>query len=122
MTGIRQQKGHIHLEIGSPLTPEEIHEAAQCEKNDRYQEIRHAVDRRIIAGYRLWKTNYMAHDLLNGKSEFLDEGRYDARELADFMQYMAHKLGKLERWLDQVELRRIFLGIYAGPVDAKRAL
>ena len=122
MTGIRQQKGHIHLEIGSPLTPEEIHEASKCEKNDRYQEIRHAVDRRIIAGYRLWKTNYMAHDLLYGKSEFLDAGKYDARELADFVKYMAHKLGKLERRLDQAELRKIFLGIYAGPVDSKRAL
>ena len=32
------------------------------------------------------------------------------------------KLGKLERRLDQAELRKIFLGIYAGPVDAKRSL
>ena len=122
MTGIRQQKGHIHLEIGAPLTPEEIHEASKCEKNDRYQAIRHVLDCRIIAGYRLWKTNYMAHDLLNGKSEFLDAGKYSASELADFLKYTAHKLGKLERRLDQAELRRIFLGIYAGPVDAKRAL
>ena len=38
------------------------------------------------------------------------------------MKYMAHKLGKLERRLDQAELRKIFLGIYAGPVDAKRSL
>ena len=80
------------------------------------------MDRRSIEGYRLWKTNYMAHDLLNGKAEFLDAGKYDARELADFMKYMAHKLGKLERRLDQAELRKIFLGIYAGPVDAKRSL
>ncbi len=56
MTGIRQQKGHIHLEIEAPLTPEEIHEASTCEKNDRYQAIRQALDRRIIDGYRLWKT------------------------------------------------------------------
>ena len=122
MTGIRQWKGHIHLEIGKPLTPDELHEASLCEKNDRYQVIRHAVDRRIIEGYKLWKTNYMAHDLLYGKSEFLDNGMYGAQDLADFVKYMAHKLGKLERRLDQKELRKIFLGIYAGPVDAKRSL
>jgi hypothetical protein len=122
MTGIRQWKGHVHLEIGKPLTSEEIHEASLCEKNDRYQAIRHAVDRRIIEGYKLWKTNYMAHDLLYGKSEFLDNGMYGAQDLADFVKYMAHKLGKLERRLDQKELRKIFLGIYAGPVDAKRSL
>ncbi len=61
----------------------------------------------------------MAHDLLNGKTEFLDAGRYDARDLDGFKQYMAHKLGKLERRLDQAELGKVFLGIYAGPVDAK---
>lgn len=122
LTGIRQQKGHIHLEIGEPLSAEEIAEAAKCEKNDRYQAIRHALDRRVIAGYKLWKTNYMGHDLLHGKREFLDAGKYSAKDLQDFEKYIAHKLGKLERRLDQEELRKIFLGIYANPVDAKRGL
>ena len=122
LTGIRQQKGHIHLEIAEPLSSAEIAMAGKCEKNDRYQAIRHVLDRRIIAGYRLWKTNYMAHDLLYGKSEFMNEGKYDAQDLKDFEKYIAHKLGKLERRLDQDELRKIFLGIYAGPVDAKKGL
>ena len=99
-----------------------IWRSASREKNDRYQAIRHALDRRIIAGYRLWKTNYMGHDLLYGKNEFLTSGVYTVQDLRDFEKYIAHKLGKLERRLDQKELRKIFLGIYAGPVDAKRAL
>ena len=122
LTGIRQQKGHIHLEIEAPLTPEEIHEASKCEKNDRYQSIRHLLDRRIIAGYKLWKTNYMAHDLLYDKHEFAEAGKYTEQDLAAFEKYIGHKLGKLERRLDRAELRKIFLGIYAGPVDAKRSL
>lgn len=122
LTGIRQQKGHIHLEIGEPLTAEEIAVASKCEKNDRYQAIRHALDRRIVGGYRLWPTNFIAHDLLYGKTEFLDEGRYSIADQADFLKYTAHKLGKLERRLDQAELRKLFLGIYANPVDAKREL
>ena len=122
LTGIRQAKGHIHLEIEEPLTAEEIFEASKCEKNDRYQSIRHLLDRRIIAGYKLWKTNYMAHDLLYGKREFAEAGKYTEQDLAAFEKYIGHKLGKLERRLDRAELRKIFLGIYAGPVDAKRAL
>ena len=122
LTGIRQPKGHIHLEIEAPLTPEEIHEASKCEKNDRYQSIRHLLDRRIIAGYKLWKTNYMAHDLLYDKREFAEAGKYSELDLAAFEKYIGHKLGKLERRLDRAELRKIFLGIYAGPVDAKQAL
>jgi len=120
LTGIRQQKGHIHLEVEEPLTAEEITEASKCEKNDRYQAIRHALDRRIIAGYKLWKTNYMAHDLLYGKHEFADEGLYSPEDLRAFENYIDHKLGKLERRLDRSELTRIFLGIYAGPIDAKK--
>ena len=122
LTGIRQPKGHIHLEIEEPLTAEEIFEASKCEKNDRYQSIRHLLDRRIIAGYKLWKTNYMAHDLLYEKREFAEAGKYSEQDLAAFEKYIGHKLGKLERRLDRAELRKIFLGIYAGPIDAKRAL
>ncbi|SKC48602.1 Acyltransferase [Bacteroidales bacterium WCE2004] len=122
LTGIRQPKGHIHLEIEEPLTAEEIFEASKCEKNDRYQSIRHLLDRRIIAGYKLWKTNYMAHDLLYEKREFAEAGKYTEQNLAAFEKYIGHKLGKLERRLDREELRKIFLGIYAGPIDAKRAL
>ncbi len=122
LTGIRQAKGHIHLEIEEPLTAEEIFEASKCEKNDRYQSIRHLLDRRIIAGYKLWKTNYMAHDLLYDKHEFAEAGKYTEQDLAAFEKYIGHKLGKLERRLDRAELRKIFLGIYAGPVDAKQAL
>ena len=122
LTGIRQAKGHIHLEIEEPLTAEEIFEASKCEKNDRYQSIRHLLDRRIIAGYKLWKTNYMAHDLLYDKHEFAEAGKYTEQDLAAFEKYIGHKLGKLERRLDRAELRKICLGIYAGPVDAKQAL
>ena len=118
LTGIRQQKGHIHLEIGAPLSAEEIAAAARHDKNERYQAIRHTLDRRIIGGYRLWKTNYMAHDLLNGKTEFLEAGRDTPQDLREFEDYTAYKLGKLERRLDYGELRKIFLGIYAGPVDS----
>jgi hypothetical protein len=120
LTGIRQQKGHIHLEVEEPLTAEEIAEAAKCEKNDRYQAIRHILDRRIVDGYKLWKTNYMAHDLLYGKHEFADAGLYSPEDLRAFEDYVDHKLGKLERRLDRSELTKIFLGIYAGPIDAKK--
>ena len=37
MQGIRQPKGNVHINIGDPLTEEEIREASYCDKNDRYQ-------------------------------------------------------------------------------------
>ena len=61
----------------------------------------------------------MAHDLLYARHEFFDAGLYNLQELHAFEDYVDHKLGKLERRLDRSELTRIFLGIYAGPIDAK---
>lgn len=122
LTGIRQQKGHIHLAFGAPLTAEEIAQAAQADKNERYQTIRHILDRRIIGGYKLWKTNYIAHDMLHGRSEYLKAGQYTDADWDEFDKYIAHKLGKLEWRLDHALLRYLFLSMYAAPIDAKKGL
>lgn len=115
--GIKQQKGNVHLQIDTPLTEEEIREASECDKNDRYQKIRAAVDRRIIKGYKLWKTNYMAYDILNPGSKYKD--RYSKFEMEDFKAYTENQLKLVENTLDIAELRKIFLEIYANPVVNK---
>lgn len=120
IVGIRQRKGNIHLNIGKPLTPEEIKAASQCDKNDRYQAIRHAVDVRVIEGYRLWKTNYIAYDLVNGTDTYKDQ--YTAEDVESFLKYTEHQLNKVERKLDRNELRDIFWHIYSNPVESKLKL
>lgn len=117
LTGIRQQKGHIHLEIGEPLTDAEIETAAAHKGNDRYQGIRDALTSRIQKGYKLWKTNYMGYDLMNGTSEYLGV-KYLPEDLENFKKYTEHKLSKLERRLNRDELRDIFWHIYGNPVQA----
>ena len=120
MLGIKQPKGNIHLHISDPLTEEEIREAAECDKNDRYQKIRHAVDRRIISGYKLWKTNYMAYDIVNGGAHYADQ--YTAEELEAFKGYIEGQLQRVEPELDRDALRDILLHIYSNPVLSKEQL
>lgn len=120
MTGILQQKGNIHLNIGKPLTSDEIAEAAKCDKNDRYQLIRHAVDLRVIDGYKLWKNNYVAYDLLNHSFKYSD--MYEISDIEKFVAYMEHQLDTVEKELNREDLRRIFLEIYANPVATKELL
>lgn len=117
LTGIRQWKGGIHLSVGKPLTDLEIIRASWYEKNDRYQAIRRCIDRRIIDGYKLWKTNYMGYDLMTGGNRFAE--MYTQEDLKDFKAYTEHKLGKLEKRLDRDALRDIFWHIYGNPVVAK---
>lgn len=120
ITGIRQKKGNVHINIGKPLTPEEIEVASHCDKNDRYQAIRHAVDMRVIEGYKLWKTNYIAYDLVNGGNRFVD--KYSPEDVEAFLAYTEHQLKKVERKLDKEALRDIFWHIYSNPVESKLRL
>jgi hypothetical protein len=120
VTGIKQPKGDIHLNIGEPLTREEIEDASVCDKNDRYQAIRHAVDLRVIAGYRLWKTNYIGYDLANHSYKYAD--LYSPEDVQAFTEYTEHKLDRVEKSLNRADLRDIFLRIYGNPVATRETL
>jgi len=120
MTGIMQQKGNIHLNIGKPLSSDEIAEAAKCDKNDRYQLIRHAVDTRVIEGYKLWKNNYVAYDLANQSYKY--SHLYEPADVEQFIAYMQKQLDTVEPEVNREDLRRIFIDIYANPVYTKEIL
>ena len=120
MTGIKQPKGNVHLNIGTPLTLEEVTAASFSDKNDRYKAIRHAVDRRVISGYKLWNTNYIAYDLANHSYKWAD--LYSPEEVESFTEYTEHQLDKVEPTLNRADLRDIFLRIYGNPVMTKENL
>ena len=114
IVGIKQQKGNVHMNIDSPITEAEIMEAAESDKNDRYKKMRYAVDRRVIQGYKLWKTNYMAYDWVNNTTKYADH--YDKADMEAFREYVAGQLKLVETTLDHDQLEDIFLHIYSNPV------
>lgn len=118
--GIVQKKGNVHIKFDKPLLEAEIHEASLCDKNDRYQYLRHILDRRIIEGYKLWNTNYMAYDIVNGGSKYASE--YTAEDMTAFKAYIETLLGQVEPTLNKDELRDILLHIYSNPVLSKENL
>lgn len=117
VSGIRQWKGNVHLNIGTPLTAEEIGTAAGFDKNDRYQALMQYIDKRVVEGYKLWKTNFIAYDMVYGTTKYSD--RYTAEDREKFIAYTEHKLKKVERTLNREDLRDIFLRIYSNPVENK---
>ena len=120
VTGVMQYKGDIHLHVCTPLSSEEIAEAAACDKNERYQVIRRAINNRIIDGYKLFKNNYVAFDLLNESTKYAD--KYEQADVEKFVTYMEKQLAKVEPELDRAELKEVFLNIYANPVVTKELL
>ncbi len=120
ITGVKQQKGNVHICISPKLTEQEVYEASLCDKNDRYQFIRQTVDLKVIDGYKLWKTNYMAYDLLNNTTKYSD--RYSPEEKEAFTDYMNAQMDTVEPELNRDELREIFLQIYSNPVLSKEKM
>ena len=113
LTGIMQFKGGIHFVVTPPLTKHQIEEAtALCDRNDRYKALAQLLDDRIIPNYKLWKTNYMAYDLLHESHTYA--GYYSQADLESFISYMNYKLSSLEG--DKKEFEEIFLSIYANSV------
>lgn len=120
LTGVQQPKGNVHLEICTPLSSEEIAKAAACDKNERYQQIKLAVDRRVIGGYKLWKTHYIAYDIVYQTGKYAS--MYEEADVQKFVAYMEHQLNTVEPELDRGELKKVFLDIYANPVVSKEQL
>ena len=93
--GLRCQKGQVHVSIGNPLegeynTPEEV--AA-------------AIDREIHLNYRLFDTNYLAYDVLEGGDRFKDH--YATLDRNEFLSKFAHL---------SEDVRSFVLKTYANPV------
>ena len=118
LTGIVQPKGRLHIHFNEPLTKEEIAAAADLDKNDKFKALCTAMDRKIIANYKLWPNNYIAYDMLNGTSEFAD--KYTDSQKSEFIGYMGSKLEKFD--VNKQELEQIFLEIYANPVSSAKNL
>ncbi|MBQ7019040.1 MAG: 1-acyl-sn-glycerol-3-phosphate acyltransferase [Bacteroidales bacterium] len=114
LTGIMQPKGRVHIQFNEPVTLQEIEDAAQLDKNERFKALGAAMDRKILANFKLWPNNYIAYDMLNGDGRFA--GKYTVEEKEAFEGYVTDKLGKAGIEADMDELREIFLSIYANPV------
>lgn len=114
LTGIQQKKGHVHIAMTKPITREELQICDEKEKNEKMVALANMIDQRIYSSYRLYGTNYIAYDMVNGGNEYADH--YTAQEKADFIDYMNDGLSHLGIEADRSELEQIFLRIYANPV------
>ena len=73
MSGIMGQKKRIHIHV-SKVLDKEIDQIAsgQDNTNKQIQALAQVIDDAIITGYKLWPTNFIAYDLLNGTGQYAD--------------------------------------------------
>ena len=101
--GITQPKGRVHYTVCDPVTAEDLAPWQDAPVNAFCRETALLVDRRIRAGYRIWPTNRIAADYVEGTSY----GGYTPMEKAAFDAHLA---------AIPEALRPIVLKIYAGPL------
>ena len=113
LTGITQQKGNVHFSLCKPLEKEEYMDFAGETPNPFYKNIASLIDKRIYNSYKLWNTNYIAHDIRSGTNKYA--AHYTPEEKEQFLQRFQQTLNQVEG--DKDIIRSIYLGIYANPVD-----
>ncbi len=111
VSGITQYKGKIHVALGKPIN-EELQNIKDGNNNDKINEISSIIDKQIYKDYKLWKTNYIAYDLLNNDNKFINF--YSPEEKEDFEKYILNHIKNIDA--DKKTLEKTFLNIYANPV------
>ncbi len=116
LTGIMQQKGHVHFELCQPVSADDLSAFEGLTNSEYHKAVARLLDQRINAAYRLYPNNYIAHDLLYGNTHYREhytDEQYDA---------FCARLARLDTYADSCDmerLREIFIGIYANPVNSK---
>ncbi len=113
LSGIMGQKKRIHIQVCDVLDSElESIKAEQDNQNKQIQMLAQVIDDAILSTYKLWPTNYIAHDLLNNTDTY--SSHYTEKEKHVFER-------RLEMRIDAGNelARNSFLSLYANPVVNK---
>jgi 1-acyl-sn-glycerol-3-phosphate acyltransferase len=108
--GIQGNKGNVHIQFGSPINDKIKGFADIKNRNQLLKGVAEVIDKEIYQNYHLWNSNYVAYDLLNSSSKYVN--KYDENGKEKFQDYMSEKLIGLE---GNKAAEEIFLTMYANP-------
>ena len=114
LKGIKQPKGAVHISFCEPITIEELRETDSFSKNEKFQYLASIIDRKILEGYKLYPSNYIAADILNDEERFA--GNYTLDEKNAFNTYLEREISGIPESADRQAVRDNLLRIYANPV------
>lgn len=113
ITGLTQQKGKIHLHVGTPLNDvlqQFVYESTS--RNESIKQLASFIDRQIYENYKLWKTNYIAFDLLHNSQAYSQY--YTPDESRSFQQFAAAEIQSCEG--EKAGSLALYYRMYANPV------
>ena len=118
-TGIMGFKGHVHYHC-APCIDEYLQQMpADTPKTEFFDIVAAHIDSEIHRNYRLYPSNYIAADMLDGTS-FAKEGKYTEADRQQFEAYLQGQLNKIDLADKDIPfLRERMLTMYANPLRNK---
>lgn len=120
-TGIMGYKGHIHYEAAPCIDAWLDTLDPDMPKADFFKAVATHIDDEVFRRYRLYPSNYVALDELEGTTAHAD--RYTAEQKAQFDGYLAQQMAKIQLPdKDEAFLRERLLTMYANPARNQEQL
>ncbi len=111
--GILSPKGAVHINLCEPIGVEQLKPLEGLDRNEATYTLAHTIDSRIYEGYKLFKSNYIAYDMLYNKFRFTDKYTQD-----EYKAFAAGMNKILEPWKENLlPLMNLYLKIYSNPVE-----
>ena len=116
--GIMENKGHIHYAF-TPCINERLDKIpADLDRLLMVQRICNIIDHAIHANYKIFKTNYIAHDLLFDNKDFAEH--YTAQDEKEFRDYLNAQLDRINdipvNASDRNYMLKYMLQMYSNPL------
>lgn len=112
-TGIFGYKGRIHFQTG-PCINNELEELRGLPKVEIFTKVSEIIDKYIHRNYRMYPSNYIACDMLNGNKSMAEN--YTLNDKAKFEAYLEKKISLINIPNKDVDfLRHCILTMYANP-------
>ena len=120
-TGIMGYKGHIHYDAAPCIDAWLDTLDPDMPKADFFKAVATHIDEEVFRRYRLYPSNYVALDELEGITAHAD--RYTAEQKAQFDGYIAQQMAKIQLPdKDEAFLRERLLTMYANPARNQEQL
>lgn len=120
-TGIMGYKGHIHYEAAPCIDAWLDTLDPDMPKADFFKAVATHIDDEVFRRYRLYPSNYVALDELEGTTAHAD--RYTAEQKAQFDGYIAQQMAKIQLPdKDEAFLRERLITMYANPARNQEQL
>ena len=111
--GLMGEKGRVHYEFGKEISTDDLKSLdGDIPKNEKIKHLADYLDDFYHQNYKLWPSNYIAADMLNGNSVFSDF--YSAEDYVYFEDMMKNRTKRIEG--DVAQIKQTYLSMFAYPV------